>query len=226
MELRYIIEMEDKYSPPDNALSLKKVLGEYPLYIETYTDITSGQTINRREELNKKIMDRYYFCEIGFETKERFLFALQRKLNEIMKYYNQMYKSVDFEFNPLWNVDMTETFEHEVTNVGKTTSNGNTTLSSEDTIVNSDTPPNEISRDDIIQDKYATSTQHNKNGETNTSNGEVNQNGSQTEKFTRHESGSSKGYTFAQNIEQWRNIMINVDVLIVDELKNLFMNIW
>ena len=52
--------------------------------------------------LNEKIKKRYYFREIGYETAELFIWHLDRLLNEIMPYYNEMYKSqlllIDAEF--------------------------------------------------------------------------------------------------------------------------------
>lgn len=57
-------------------------LREYPIFDETYRPI-----------LNKKIRDHYLFCEIGLETPALFTHFLNRKMSEIMPYYNQLYKS-------------------------------------------------------------------------------------------------------------------------------------
>jgi hypothetical protein len=56
--------------------------------------------------------------------------------------------------------------------------------------------------------------------------GSVNTKDDKKETYERKEFGSSKGYTFAQNIQQWRDIMINVDMEIVKELEPLFINLW
>lgn len=69
-------------------------LKDYPIFDENY-----------RELLNKKIIDHFYFREIGFETTELFKFYLNRTMREIMPYYNQLYKSELLEFNPFYNVD-------------------------------------------------------------------------------------------------------------------------
>jgi hypothetical protein len=45
-------------------------------------------------------------------------------MKEIMPYFNQLFESVDTEFNPLWNVEMHESFTHEVTDTGNGTVNG------------------------------------------------------------------------------------------------------
>lgn len=86
-ELRYLIE---------NGFDLG--LKNYPIFDESY-----------RETLNNKIINHYYFREIGFETAELFKRYLNTTLNEIMPFYNQLYKSELLEFNPFYNVDKTIT---------------------------------------------------------------------------------------------------------------------
>ena len=54
----------------------------YPIAFETH-----------RDELNKKIIDRYYFDEIGHETEERFKHRFNTKMREIMPFYNLLYNS-------------------------------------------------------------------------------------------------------------------------------------
>ena len=229
-ELQYVIAMEKIYPPNDEQLSLSKILENYPLENENFKDPTRKDGKTRREVLNEKIIKHYYFCEIGQETVPRFLFGLERRLNEIMPLYNQKYKSIDLEINPIDNVNMTETFTHSIEGNGTTTTSGNST--NNDTLdslnVESDTPPTELSETDILNNKYASKTGHNKNTSTGTQNssGNINTNDNKTETYTRKEFGSSKGYTFAQNIEQWRNIMINIDKEIIDELQDLFINLW
>ena len=56
-----------------------------------------------RQVLNNKIINHFYLREIGAETPDRFNFYLGRKMQEIMPYYNQMYKSELLEFDPLAN---------------------------------------------------------------------------------------------------------------------------
>lgn len=57
-------------------------LDQYPIFDERY-----------RKDLNKKICDHYYYREIGQETPDRFRQMMRRTMNEIMPYYNQLYKS-------------------------------------------------------------------------------------------------------------------------------------
>lgn len=92
-------------------------LTEYPIFDETYRNI-----------LNQKILNHYKFREIGFETPALFRHYLKTTLNEIMPYYNQLYKSQLLQFNPLYDVDYQNTFtkttSRKTTTAGETTNNG------------------------------------------------------------------------------------------------------
>ena len=55
-------------------------LDEYPLFDENYRPI-----------LNQKIIDHYYFREIGFETAAHFRQRLKSKMSLIMPKYNRLY---------------------------------------------------------------------------------------------------------------------------------------
>ena len=66
-------------------------------------NIFSNYTINdenQRAELEKKILKHYYTREIGFETVGLFKLYLNNRMAEIMPYYNKLYESETFEFNP------------------------------------------------------------------------------------------------------------------------------
>src|SRR5690606_9817007 len=70
-------------------------LDSYPIWKSEY-----------REPLNQKIIDHYHNREIGVETIDMFTFALRRRMNEVMPYYNELYKSTELEFDPLSTVDI------------------------------------------------------------------------------------------------------------------------
>lgn len=95
-------------------------LTQYPIFDENYRNV-----------LNQKILDHYKFREIGFETPALFRHYLKMTLNELMPYYNQLYKSQLIEYNPMYDVDMETTFNKVTSNkiitAGETTSNGSGT---------------------------------------------------------------------------------------------------
>lgn len=75
-------------------------LADYPIFDEQYRNV-----------LNTKIIEHFWFREIGFETIHMFLFALNRKMNEIMPYYNQRYKSELLNIEPFSNYGYVENVE-------------------------------------------------------------------------------------------------------------------
>ena len=106
-ELRFICETEAGktesvgYSKVDEviAAALPHIFDfDFPIFDENY-----------RETLETKIIRHYYTREIGLETYGLWKLKLQTKLNEIMPYYNKLYESELFTYNPLYDVDMTTT---------------------------------------------------------------------------------------------------------------------
>ena len=67
---------------------------DYPIYDRAYKPV-----------LENKIINHFYFREIGAETVGQFKFMLARTMNEIMPTYNGLYKSADMSFNPFYDAD-------------------------------------------------------------------------------------------------------------------------
>ena len=177
----------------------------------------------------QKFYDEYMFREIGFETVERFKRSLLGKLNKIMPYYTQLYhtelesKNINFMLNK----DLLETFEREVSGSSEvnsnstTNANGTNTANSNDIMY--DTPNTRI--DDMT--KYPTQGNQGENTATSTSNGTStsNQTGenTQTEKTTLISKGNIGITSSAQLLKEWREVIINIDELILNDLEDLFM---
>ena len=89
-QLRWIVEQESKDTVkpssqryPDKVYT-KLGLSEYPIFDEDY-----------RSALNDKIIDHFYFREIGFETAAQFQWYMRRTMNEIMPKYNMLYAALE-----------------------------------------------------------------------------------------------------------------------------------
>lgn len=104
-EVRYIVEQASGLKESVGYKSINNVISnalnnvfdfDFPIFDESY-----------RSVLETKILKHYYTREIGFETDGLWKLKLDTKLNEIMPYYNQLYKSQLLEFNPLYDVDYT-----------------------------------------------------------------------------------------------------------------------
>lgn len=78
---------------------------DWPIFDEAY-----------RVPLEVKILRHFYTREIGEETFGLWQLRLCDRLNVIMPYYNQLYKSELIKFNPMYDVDLTT--EHERANDG------------------------------------------------------------------------------------------------------------
>lgn len=72
-------------------------LKNYPIFSESH-----------RKELNEKIINHFRYREIGYETIHQFIFALNRKMFEIMPFYNQLYESEELEISALTNYSYDE----------------------------------------------------------------------------------------------------------------------
>lgn len=72
-------------------------LKNYPIFSESH-----------RQELNEKIVNHFRYREIGYETVHQFIFALNRKMFEIMPFYNQLYESEELEISALTNYSYDE----------------------------------------------------------------------------------------------------------------------
>ena len=126
-------------------------LDSYPIFDENY-----------RETLNNNILNHYLMNEIGFETAELFKFYLNQKMNEIMPYYNELYKvqkKLIDENLLLNNVNLTETLHGsnttETSSTSQSLSNGKNLYQ--------DTPQGQISQTDIDKQTWATNLTLNKN---------------------------------------------------------------
>ena len=134
-EVRYICETDAGLKESKGYDSVNEIIAnsrtkifnfDYPIFDSNYKNI-----------LETKILKHYYTREIGFETVGLWKLKLDTKMNEIMPYYNQLYKSTLLEFNPLW----TEEYQtlhnkkNDGTNVNNSLATGSTNVS--ETSVNS-----------------------------------------------------------------------------------------
>lgn len=257
----------------------------FPIFDESY-----------RTVLETKILRHYYTREIGLETVGLWKLKLNTKLNEIMPFYNQLYKSELIEFNPLYDVELTrerkiegkgtkdtengesrngenhadtsQSSSNMVTENGgdKGTVNGtsdgtqNQNTSGNATNMYSDTPQGAIT--DLQAGKYLTNAtvdsatntfagaSHDSTSQTseNTRNNDTNTDGStdssndgeyssnmdgysnttlsNTEDYLEHVIGSNGGESFSKRLLDYRATFINIDMMVINELEELFFGLW
>lgn len=182
----------------------------------TYRDIifdfncTWYYTGDEQTDFENKVLDHFYFRQIGFETPGRFIFEFQKKLKEIMPYYIQMYHSVELMNaidDPLENYSMTE--ESESSGSAESSTTGDNTHK------HLDTPQGRIAN---LDDGYMS------NGDKDNSSTTSSAESSASTTLTRH--GNIGVTTYAQMLEGYRKTFVNVDMMIIDELDELFLQIF
>lgn len=181
-------------------------LQDYEIFNEEY-----------REILNSAILDFYKFKEIGYQNPYKFKDRLNERMNRIMREkYNALYKAKSIEFNPLYNIEIKETFEHSVENENNDTTNTNNITTS------SAFPMSEMLESEIPNDVYIDNATRNNAKDTTTSNGTT------TESYTRMTEGSSAGLPFSKAMIQLKQYYdkYNLDSQVIEELSDLFMNVW
>lgn len=202
-ELRFIVQ----------NTSLGEVEGWFKDYeLSDYLTAQEIAIINDRgtwtkDKLASLIVQHYWMREIGLETVELFKHQAKVAMAEIMEEKAPLIYSASLQYDPLVNVDFTETYTEN------TSQDGN----ADGLNVNSDTPQGQISKSSILAGNYATST--------GASEGTSHSEGTQT--YTRKQKGNSGALTTAQAlVRDYRKTIIMINRDIIKDLNPLFMNIY
>ena len=237
-EVRFICEMYSGLTESTGSSSIENVIANaipkvfdfnFPIFDEAYRNV-----------LQTKILRHYYTKEIGAETVGLWKHWLNTRLNEIMPYYNQLYKSTLLEFNPLYNVDYSTSrsvkTDGEKRDIGETggRSDIDDTRTANTTAKNyySDTPQGGVTGLDTL--KYLSNATLDDNETTNRNTGYIINTGTNkldtvtknTEDYLEQVKGKTSGSSYAKMLQEYRDTFMNIDMLIIDELSDLFMNLW
>ena len=123
-EVRYICEQKAGLQESTGFNNINSVLDKS--WDKIFTTNWEIFDESYRKILCEKILRSYYTREICAETVGLWQLWLDSTLCEIMPMYNQLYKTTIYEFNPLYNIDMTTTFTKTVTGNDSKTTTGNT----------------------------------------------------------------------------------------------------
>lgn len=232
-EVRYICEQyagkteSVGYDEVDDVIedAAPQIFESYPIFDELY-----------RLALNKKILRHYYTREIGAETVGLWKLWLNTKMKEIMPYYNQLYLSATLDFNPLYDVNYTRTHqgsdggENQRGFASSTTRTSESSSSDDTTDKFSDTPQGGITG--VADGMYLTNARiTNVSASASDESGENRQDAetssfSNTNEYIESVAGKMGGGTYSKMIMEYREAMLNIDMLIIDELADLFMKIY
>lgn len=297
-EVRYICEVAAGLTESTNYIGVEDVIKKalpivfdfsFPIFDENY-----------RSVLETKILKHFYTREIGLETVGLWKLKLNTKLNEIMPYFNQLYSSQLYAFNPFYDVDLTRKHkidgnekrdtdttsntEVEISNTidDNGTTNTDNSGSRTDELTNdnsrvstktetqvdsfaerySDTPQGALT--DLRADKYltnATLRDDNKKNDGNenvtdkgnssdvvnstdntevndsrntesrgsnnsTTNGNVSATLTNTEEYLETVQGKNGGTSYSKLLMEYRETFLNIDMMVIDSLEELFMQLW
>lgn len=172
-----------------------------------------------KTKLAKRIINHYSMREIGFETPSYFAQKAKVLMDEIMEEKAPLIYSASIKYDPLVNVDFTETYDETSNNK----SNSNSTNKGEGLNVSSDTPQGQINKNVIMSGEYASQTTASDTSTTITDN----TNADGTQHYTKTTKGNSGVSATAQAmIRQYRQNIIMINHDIIDACGSLFMNIY
>lgn len=217
-ELRYICEVYAEYTESQGYKHVKEIIAkarkkifdfDYPIFDEAY-----------RPVLETKILRHYYTREIGSETVGRWKLFLEAEMNEIMPYYNKLYASELLKFNPLYDIDITA--DHTRDNKGTNKTDSTTDYNDERWRYYHDTPQDGVTGIKTL--RYLTEAEQNTD-ESNTKNKNTGSFDS-TEDYLEHVKGKRSGITYSKMLEEYRKTFLNIDMMVINDLNDLFMQLW
>lgn len=253
-EVRYICEVNAGLTESKGFGQIQEIIQKaipgvfnfnFPIFDENYRNV-----------LETKILTHFYTREIAFETVGMWQLKLYTKLNEIMPYYNQLYKSELYEYNPLYDVDLkrvhnvkangtenkTGTEQRNTNNTEHTMTDG--TSKNTNTVTGkqfmSDTPQGaltdieagrymtqaNINNDSIVNDGTMGSTSDHDFNSDATGNTSENRAFNNTEDYLESVQGKQGSGSYSDMILRFRETFLNIDMLIIDELEELFFQLW
>ena len=281
-EVRYICEVSAGLTESTNYIGVEDVIKKalpivfdfsFPIFDENY-----------RSVLETKILKHFYTREIGLETVGLWKLKLNTKLNEIMPYFNQLYSSQLYKFNPFYDVDLTRKHKIDGNEKRDTDTISNTEVEINNTIDNSGSRTDELTNDnsristntetqvdafaerysdtpqgaltDLKADMYltnATLRDDNKKNDgnenitdkgnssdivnttdnaesrgsnSNTTNENVSSTLTNTEDYLETVQGKNGGASYSKLLMEYRETFLNIDMMVIDSLEELFMQLW
>lgn len=225
-EVRYICEQMGGYSESQGGDKVDDVLEKsWNKIFDASWSIFDEQY---RKVLCKKILKHYYTREIGAEVVGLWILWLNRRMCEIMPYYNQLYESEKLKFDPLTDTDITTTSNRKIDTENNATgsSDGTTTNNNISRDLYADTPQGALQG--VESETYLTNAR--KISDTGSSNDSNNYNssgsGNSNDDYFENVKGKRGGENYSDMLRKYRETFLNIDMMIIEELGDLFFNLW
>lgn len=193
IELRHLLQMNDF-----NLFDF-----DYPISDPTW-----------KEELERDIINYFYFHEIGSETPDRFKWQFKTRMLLIMPKYVKLYDALQ-GVDTFATIQMVEESTDKTTSTGSSTTSSNTTTQADD--VRTDYPDHANIINDIPTEKTRSTTSNN----TSTNN-------KNTAEADREGQLKRKGYQgeVTNLVQNYYKNMKTINMMIINELKDLFILVY
>lgn len=205
-----------------------------------------------RSVLCQKILKHYYLREIGSETVGIWKLWMNTRLEEIMPFYNQLYKSALIEFNPFYDVDLKRTHNRKIDSSKQDTGTSQSVSSGEINVSGTSSGSSNNTKKDLYSDtpqgaitgleneNYLTNARKvtdtgstsNENSSTGTNRTTVNDDTSNTgsanslEDYVENVSGKQGSENYSSMLLKFRETFLNIDMQVIEEFSDLFMGLW
>lgn len=180
-----------------------------------------------KEKLAKQIVDHYYMREIGFETPALFAHYAKVTMNEIMGSYLLKIYTQFLDYDPLSSVDYTEEYTREIEGSSEGSSNSNSKNSAEGFNINNDTPQQRITKQNLDSGIYASTTNQSETSSQIQDKTNTEASSKTVEKYTHTMKGDNGVIVTNQYlVRQSRELAINFNLEIINELNKLFMGLY
>ena len=252
-EVRYICENLSGLSESVDGTGVEEVISSarphifdfaYPIFDETY-----------RAGLEQKILRHFYTREIGLESYGLWKMKLRTMMFEIMPYYNQLYESTLIELDPLKNVNYTRegsesssesqsadtSLSSSETGSEQGSSSERNSLAITDTTwdLHQDTPQNGLAGIEAME--YLTTADKRTYVDDNQTYINRNQSATDTRQAATDTSSQAqkdnareyleryvgyRGSSPSKLLLEYRDTFLNIDMMIIKNLEQLFMQLW
>ncbi|MGL5549160.1 MAG: hypothetical protein ACRDD4_05655 [Culicoidibacterales bacterium] len=181
-----------------------------------------------KDYLEKSIISHFYFYEIGEETPDRFKHRFKNRWTQVIYYYNKLHNTTVLKYNPLTTISQIEKTKsksnssQEQESKDNTNSNTNSTGLSTSDSKNYDFPQTQIPGGDFATNGFYDKSTTGGDISNNTNNSsELTNSAEQYSEFERELIGST-GLTYQDLIKLERENIINIQLQIIEDMKQCF----
>lgn len=214
---------EPMYNTTKLTLELREILESgVKLWDFEYPSFYKGE---EKEAFEQKVIDHFYFRQIGQETVGRFKHYFRTKVREIMPYYIQLYESEKYMKDlddPFATVDYTETYTETRSGQSSGSASSSSTANSGNMHKFANTPQGQLSNLDNYLTEASIDDSNSSGSGTSSSESES----SEDVSHTLTKKGAMGVTTFGHDMIEFRQSFLNIDKMIIDELNELFLAVY